>query len=155
MHKVLAWGWHPLVGSPKPPWLDPLLLVSRRVSRRGDGIGVVDELADLGVNAAKVRKDLSHLGTYGTRGVGYDAAFPRFRSARRSASPTSGPWSCAAWATSDGRLPTTPVSPTVISPWWRPLIQIRTRSARSSMASRFTRPANSATSSAASASPSA
>ena len=33
-----------------------------------------DELADLaGVNAAKVRKDLSHLGTYGTRGVGYDA----------------------------------------------------------------------------------
>lgn len=30
-------------------------------------------LADLaGVNAAKVRKDLSHLGTYGVRGVGYD-----------------------------------------------------------------------------------
>lgn len=25
-----------------------------------------------GVNAAKVRKDLSHLGSYGTRGVGYD-----------------------------------------------------------------------------------
>jgi redox-sensing transcriptional repressor len=32
-----------------------------------------EELADLvGVNAAKVRKDLSYLGTYGTRGVGYD-----------------------------------------------------------------------------------
>jgi redox-sensing transcriptional repressor len=30
-------------------------------------------LADLaGVNAAKVRKDLSYLGSYGTRGVGYD-----------------------------------------------------------------------------------
>lgn len=30
-------------------------------------------LAELaGVNAAKVRKDLSHLGTYGVRGVGYD-----------------------------------------------------------------------------------
>jgi len=30
-------------------------------------------LAELtGVNAAKVRKDLSYLGTYGTRGVGYD-----------------------------------------------------------------------------------
>jgi redox-sensing transcriptional repressor len=30
-------------------------------------------LADItGVNAAKVRKDLSYLGTYGTRGVGYD-----------------------------------------------------------------------------------
>jgi redox-sensing transcriptional repressor len=32
-----------------------------------------EALAELtGVNAAKVRKDLSHLGTYGTRGVGYD-----------------------------------------------------------------------------------
>ena len=32
-----------------------------------------EELAELaGVNAAKVRKDLSYLGTYGTRGVGYD-----------------------------------------------------------------------------------
>jgi redox-sensing transcriptional repressor len=31
-----------------------------------------DELAVLaGVNAAKIRKDLSYLGTYGTRGVGY------------------------------------------------------------------------------------
>lgn len=28
-----------------------------------------------GVNAAKVRKDLSHLGSYGTRGVGYDPSF--------------------------------------------------------------------------------
>ena len=28
-----------------------------------------------GVNSAKVRKDLSHLGTYGTRGVGYDVAY--------------------------------------------------------------------------------
>lgn len=33
-------------------------------------------LADLaGVNAAKVRKDLSYLGTYGVRGVGYDVTF--------------------------------------------------------------------------------
>jgi redox-sensing transcriptional repressor len=32
-----------------------------------------DSLADMtGVNAAKVRKDLSYLGSYGTRGVGYD-----------------------------------------------------------------------------------
>lgn len=32
-----------------------------------------EELAELaGLNAAKVRKDLSYLGTYGTRGVGYD-----------------------------------------------------------------------------------
>ena len=33
-------------------------------------------LAELaGVNAAKVRKDLSYLGSYGTRGVGYEVAF--------------------------------------------------------------------------------
>lgn len=35
-----------------------------------------DQLAELaGVNAAKVRKDLSYLGTYGTRGVGYDVQY--------------------------------------------------------------------------------
>src|SRR4051794_32957208 len=28
-----------------------------------------------GVNSAKVRKDLSHLGSYGTRGVGYDVQY--------------------------------------------------------------------------------
>jgi len=43
-----------------------------------DGIPTVSsaELADAaGVNAAKVRKDLSHLGTYGTPGTGYDVNF--------------------------------------------------------------------------------
>lgn len=35
-----------------------------------------EELAEhAGVNAAKVRKDLSYLGSYGTRGVGYDVAY--------------------------------------------------------------------------------
>jgi redox-sensing transcriptional repressor len=35
-----------------------------------------DELAEFaGLNAAKVRKDLSYLGSYGTRGVGYDVDF--------------------------------------------------------------------------------
>ena len=35
-----------------------------------------ERLADMaGVNAAKVRKDLSYLGSYGTRGVGYDVAY--------------------------------------------------------------------------------
>lgn len=35
-----------------------------------------EELADLaGVNGAKVRKDLSYLGTYGTRGVGYEVDY--------------------------------------------------------------------------------
>ena len=35
-----------------------------------------DTLAEAtGLNSAKVRKDLSHLGSYGTRGVGYDVAY--------------------------------------------------------------------------------
>src|SRR5262245_31496744 len=35
-----------------------------------------DELATAaGVNSAKLRKDLSHLGSYGTRGVGYDVDY--------------------------------------------------------------------------------
>ena len=31
--------------------------------------------AAAGVNSAKLRKDLSHLGSYGTRGVGYDVDY--------------------------------------------------------------------------------
>jgi redox-sensing transcriptional repressor len=39
-----------------------------------------ERLAELaGVNAAKVRKDLSHLGSYGTRGVGYDVDYLTFQ----------------------------------------------------------------------------
>lgn len=39
-----------------------------------------EELAELaGVNAAKVRKDLSYLGSYGTRGVGYEVEFLVFQ----------------------------------------------------------------------------
>ena len=35
-----------------------------------------EELAEVaGVNSAKLRKDLSHLGSYGTRGVGYDVEY--------------------------------------------------------------------------------
>ena len=41
------------------------------------------QLAELaGVNAAKVRKDLSHMGTYGTRGVGYDVEYLLFQISR-------------------------------------------------------------------------
>ncbi|CAN5415587.1 redox-sensing transcriptional repressor Rex [soil metagenome] len=41
------------------------------------------ELADAaGVNSAKLRKDLSHLGSYGTRGVGYDVEYLRYQIAR-------------------------------------------------------------------------
>lgn len=35
-----------------------------------------------GVNSAKLRKDLSYLGTYGTRGVGYDVDYLRYQIAR-------------------------------------------------------------------------
>ena len=39
-----------------------------------------EQLAELaGVNAAKVRKDLSYLGSYGTRGVGYEVAYLVFQ----------------------------------------------------------------------------
>ena len=42
-----------------------------------------EQLADLaGVNAAKVRKDLSYLGSYGTRGVGYDVEYLVFQISR-------------------------------------------------------------------------
>ncbi|WP_430300542.1 redox-sensing transcriptional repressor Rex [Rhabdothermincola salaria] len=42
-----------------------------------------ERLAELaGVNAAKVRKDLSYLGTYGTRGVGYDVEYLLFQMSR-------------------------------------------------------------------------
>ncbi|HVM07289.1 MAG TPA: redox-sensing transcriptional repressor Rex [Acidimicrobiales bacterium] len=42
-----------------------------------------ERLAELaGVNAAKVRKDLSHLGSYGTRGVGYDVEFLLYQISR-------------------------------------------------------------------------
>src|SRR5881396_2160915 len=42
-----------------------------------------ERLAELaGVNAAKVRKDLSHVGTYGTRGVGYDVEYLLFQISR-------------------------------------------------------------------------
>src|SRR4051812_38576579 len=48
----------------------------RALSRLGETRHVTVSSEDLaraaGVNSAKVRKDLSHLGSYGTRGVGYD-----------------------------------------------------------------------------------
>jgi redox-sensing transcriptional repressor len=43
-----------------------------------------ERLADMaGVNAAKVRKDLSYLGSYGTRGVGYDVEYLLYQISRR------------------------------------------------------------------------
>ena len=39
-----------------------------------DTVSSEELAAAAGVNSAKLRKDLSHLGSYGTRGVGYDVA---------------------------------------------------------------------------------
>jgi redox-sensing transcriptional repressor len=52
---------------------------------REAGVATVssERLAGLaGVNAAKVRKDLSHLGSYGTRGVGYEVEYLLFQVSR-------------------------------------------------------------------------
>ncbi len=50
------------------------------------------ELAETaGVNSAQLRKDLSHLGSYGTRGVGYDVEFLRFQIGREIGAATDWP----------------------------------------------------------------
>jgi redox-sensing transcriptional repressor len=41
-----------------------------------------DLAAAAGVNSAKLRKDLSHLGSYGTRGVGYDVEYLHYQISR-------------------------------------------------------------------------
>jgi redox-sensing transcriptional repressor len=43
-----------------------------------------------GVSSAKLRKDLSHLGSYGTRGVGYDVRFLAYQISRELG--TTQPW---------------------------------------------------------------
>ncbi|HWM97729.1 MAG TPA: winged-helix domain-containing protein, partial [Streptosporangiaceae bacterium] len=46
------------------------------LAERGISTVASEELAAVaGVNSAKLRKDLSHLGSYGIRGVGYDVDY--------------------------------------------------------------------------------
>src|SRR5689334_20593661 len=53
------------------------------LSERGTATCSSEELASAaGVNSAKLRKDLSYLGSYGTRGVGYDVEYLRYQIAR-------------------------------------------------------------------------
>jgi redox-sensing transcriptional repressor len=53
------------------------------LSERGTAVCSSEELASAaGVNSAKLRKDLSYLGSYGTRGVGYDVEYLRYQIAR-------------------------------------------------------------------------
>jgi redox-sensing transcriptional repressor len=50
---------------------------------RGIAVCSSEELATAaGVNSSKLRKDLSYLGSYGTRGVGYDVEYLRYQIAR-------------------------------------------------------------------------
>ncbi|MEI2729288.1 MAG: redox-sensing transcriptional repressor Rex [Candidatus Nanopelagicales bacterium] len=63
------------------------LPVYHRVLTSLNEVGVAtvssEELANAsGVSSAKLRKDLSHLGSYGTRGVGYDVEFLVYQIAR-------------------------------------------------------------------------
>lgn len=63
------------------------LPIYHRVLKSLSDLGTVtvssDELArNCGVTPAKLRKDLSHLGSYGTRGVGYDVAFLSYHISR-------------------------------------------------------------------------
>ena len=53
------------------------------LAERGTATASSEELARAaGVNSAKLRKDLSYLGSYGTRGVGYDIEYLRYQIAR-------------------------------------------------------------------------
>ena len=58
----------------------------RSLYELSDGPGTTissERLAEMaGVNAAKVRKDLSYLGSYGTRGVGYDVEYLLYQISR-------------------------------------------------------------------------
>ena len=53
------------------------------LSEQGTSTCSSEDLAvTAGVNSAKLRKDLSYLGSYGTRGVGYDVEYLRYQIAR-------------------------------------------------------------------------
>ncbi len=55
--------------------LPEYLRALHNLAEQGHSTASSEELASAaGVNSAKLRKDLSHLGSYGTRGVGYDVA---------------------------------------------------------------------------------
>ena len=63
-----------------PAYLRALLELAEE---RGELTVSSEQLATMaGVNAAKVRKDLSYLGSYGTRGVGYDIEYLLFQITR-------------------------------------------------------------------------
>jgi redox-sensing transcriptional repressor len=65
--------------APLPVYLRALTALTER----GIATASSEDLAtSAGVNSAKLRKDLSYLGSYGTRGVGYDVEYLRYQIAR-------------------------------------------------------------------------
>ena len=71
--------------SPRRPWPACRSTCAACSSWPNDKTSTIssERLAELaGVNAAKVRKDLSYLGSYGTRGVGYDVEYLLFQMSR-------------------------------------------------------------------------
>src|SRR5688572_26460393 len=82
----------PPSGSPRPRRKIPEATVARLplylrslFESQQAGVATIssERLAELtGMNAAKVRKDLSYLGSYGTRGVGYDVEYLLFQMSR-------------------------------------------------------------------------
>ena len=66
-----------------PVYLRVLSDVAAESAGHGPTISSEELAARSGVNAAKVRKDLSYLGTYGSRGVGYDIELLMFQMNRQ------------------------------------------------------------------------
>ncbi len=63
------------------------------LQERGVATVSSEELAAAaGVNSAKLRKDLSHLGSYGTRGVGYEVEYLVYQISRVSGMSSSASW---------------------------------------------------------------
>src|SRR5438445_7503493 len=62
-----------------PVYLRALIEMAERGATTTSSEGLAEAA---GVNAAKVRKDLSYLGSFGTRGVGYDVQYLLFQMSR-------------------------------------------------------------------------
>ena len=88
-----------------------------------------EQLAELaGVNAAKVRKDLSYFGSYGTRGVGYEVEQLLDEIRRDLGLHGPGPAWWSASATSARRSSRSAGSASVASTWWPRWTSTRPRS---------------------------
>jgi len=86
------------------------------LAERGISTVASEELAAAaGVNSAKLRKDLSHLGSYGIRGVGYDVDYLVYQVSRTLGLTRTGRSSSSARGTSAARWRTTAGSSPVAS----------------------------------------